>query len=108
MDGFEVFGLSEDDQNGVVAAEGTKHFWPLFPIEGFGNGLSAASQSANDEQVAGAFGAGVEGRKQAGQRRRVVPGFRWECVMRGPAGVVDLDQPKLANVTRQRGLRHIE
>jgi hypothetical protein len=68
-DGGEVTGISKDDEDGVVAGEGADDLRPLFPVEGDGDGLCAAGERFDEEEVAYAIRPEVEGWKEASERR---------------------------------------
>jgi hypothetical protein len=107
-DGSEMAGVAEDDEDGVIAGESTEDLGPFFPVDGFGDGLGTSDHGLDEEQVAGAFGAEVEGGKEAVQGGRVVPGFGREGVVGAALGIVDLDETQLANVPGERGLGDVE
>ena len=73
-----LVGVAEDDQDAVIAAQSAHDFGPFFPVQGLGDGLGAARQSADDDEVAGAFGTEVKGRQEPGDRGSLVPCFRRE------------------------------
>src|SRR5690606_28088351 len=83
-------------------------FGPLLPVDGFGDGLGATDHGLDDEEVAGALGAEVEGGQKAGECGSVVPRFRRQRVVCAALRVMDLDEAQLADVAGEGRLRDIE
>src|SRR5690606_25058474 len=108
LDGGQVAGVAEDDEDGVVAGEGAEDLGPFLPVDGLGDGLSAADHGLDDEEVAGAFGAEEEGGQETCERRGGVPGLGRQGVVGAALGVVDLDEAELSDVARQGGLCDVE
>src|SRR5690606_2596166 len=84
LDGFQAAGVAEDDEDGVVAGDGAEDLGPLLPVEGLGDGLCAAGEGLDEEEVADAFRADEERGEQALERRALLPGLGRERVV-GPA-----------------------
>lgn len=101
-------GLTQDNQDGIVSSQSAQDFGPLFPVQGFGYGLSAAGQGTDDQQVARPFGGGEQGGQQSRQGRCMVPGFGRQRIVSRAFGIVDFDQTQLTDVAREGCLRHVE
>jgi hypothetical protein len=108
LDGRELSVLAQDEENGVIAGEGTENLGPFLPIEGLCHGLGAAGKGFDDEQVAGAFGADEKSREEALERWRAVPAFGGRGVVVAALRIRDLDEAEFADVARESGLGHIE
>lgn len=72
----QMHGITEDDEDGIVAAQGAHDFGPLLPVQGLGDRLSAAGKRPHDNEVARSLGAYVESWEQPRDRRPLVPAFR--------------------------------
>jgi hypothetical protein len=108
LNGGELGGVAEHEQDGVVAGDAAEDFGPLLPVECFGDRLSAAGEGLDDEEVAGPFGADEESGQEPVQRRLVVECFGRERVVETAVGGGDLDESQLADIARERGLGDVE
>jgi hypothetical protein len=108
LDVGHAVGVPDDDEDGVVAGDGAEDLRPLFPVEGFGDGLGAAGEGSDDEEVAGAFGGDEESGKEPVEGRRVVPGFWWQGVEVAAFCVGHLEEAEFAEVPGEGGLADVE
>ena len=83
-----------------------KEFGDRFGTDG--DGLGAAGEGLEDEEVAGAFRADVEGGEESLQARCLVPRLRGQRVVGAPIGIRHLEQTELADVAGEGRLRHVE
>jgi hypothetical protein len=104
----EVFGVAQDDEDGVIASERAHDLGPLFPIERFGDCLGATGEGTNDDEIAGAFCADIQGREQASDGGSLVPAFRRQSVVGAAFRIRDFNETELANIAREGGLGDVE
>src|SRR5688500_8823150 len=62
-------GRAGDDEDRVVAGDGAEHFLELLLIDRFGDRLRAATDRAQDDELADAVDAGEELRQEIAQQR---------------------------------------
>src|SRR6267142_1224575 len=101
---------ASDDQNGIVTSDGADDLAPAGAVERQAQRLRAARCRLQDEQRADPFGRNEHGGKQLLQvLPDAAPGgaFRSGRVMRAAIRRGHLREAELANVTRQRRLRHV-
>ena len=107
LDFGQVSRVAEDEEDGVVAAQGTEDLGPFLPVERLRDGLGAARQGLHDEKVSRAFRANEERGQKSGERRPRV-GVGRKRIVGAAVGVGHFDEAKLPDVTRESRLGDVE
>jgi hypothetical protein len=107
-DGREVAGFAEDDEDGIVAGEGADDLGPFLPIEGDGDGLGAAGQGLEEEQVADAIGAEIERGEEPREGGGRIGDVGGDHVGGSTLVVGHLDEAELADIPGKSGLGDLE
>jgi hypothetical protein len=105
---FLLMSVAPVEENRVVAGQRSEDLGPFLPVERLCDGLGAARERLDHEQVPRPFGPDEESGQQPLEGGRAVPAFRRRRVMMAAFGVGDLDETKLSDVAGERGLRHVE
>ena len=97
-------GGPADDEHGVVAGDGAEDLGPFLGVQGDADGLGAAGEGVEHDELADAADLGVEVREQGRERGAVVGGGAGELIARRAAGPRDAGDAHLAQVAGERGL----